>query len=185
MTTASPTGAPPRPSIKVAPVMATTLACSGFITSLTSRIERVWFRFCAPAIATQTKMPMTARVNPLSILFISSSLRFLIGSRFDLFDHRLPVFAHPRRLFQAVEDIRSIGPLQVEHRRDHLFLIKTCFSQRNARGFSNEGRAARSLFSIGRLADGVCNQVEDLGVRADRLLGATREPFPGDGFDLI
>src|SRR5262245_45489386 len=77
-------------------------------------------------------------------------LRLLIRSRLDLLDHFPPVATHPGRTLQTVQNVRTIGALKVERGCNHFFLIIARFGQRNARWFTDERRAARSLFSVRR-----------------------------------
>src|SRR5690349_12731970 len=95
------------------------------------------------------------------------------------------MLAQEGRMLKAVPRVRPVGALQIQDGRDHLLLVITGLGKRNSVRLANEGRAAGSLLAVRRLAHGVCDAVENFGVRTHRLLRASGGPLPADRFDLV
>lgn len=81
-------------------------------------------------------------------------------------------------MLEAVADVGAIRAREVQDGRDHFFPVEAGFRRRDSVGLPDERRAAGCLFAIRRLADRIRNTMENLRVRSDRLLGATRHPLP-------
>src|SRR5262245_3732784 len=95
--------------------------------------------------ASQTRKKLISQPTEFAV---RSLLWRQISALLCLNDHFFPITPQEPRIFEAIQHIRPVRALQVQHCSNHFFLIPSRFGQWHSRGLSYKGHAAGALLPV-------------------------------------